>query len=563
MDFHNIEEIKNIVSTIPFIDVLEDFNQSETFLKGKVSVKNLKGLNENLTFEVQIFPHYPLKSHDSEGIKFINKDLIPYNHVMGDGSICIHTLHSPKLKQKLLADFESLKVWIEKYYIHKDKDSHYEHIIIDEQPFDEIYYSYQFTDVDYSFSKGEFGKVDLIHLSNGIYKKKTIFNFLIKSFHLLKKPIKINSKWSKYYMNFEAKNIGLFVFLEDVPAYHNRFSFTNWLELENYIPTDFLQYLYDFKKINKKQKNTFFPIFFGYKTVENEIHWISTHVKTTEIPIRGIPVIDSKNVKLKGQWESKIIDQNINWAITKNSSYKYLFGRGTFCDKITNAKILIIGVGAIGSMVAKTLVKCGAKNLNIVDYDVKEPENVCRSEYNFSNGLYDKTFELIKTLQENSPFVNVNFYNNNEYFESFIKTFHKDKEAKKEYEKSLNQFDIVFNCSTDSDLMFVLDQLKLSTDLINLSITNHAKDLVCAFYPKLYNYVQNQFINILDNDVEDLYNPTGCWSPTFKASYNDISLLVQYALKEINRIYLESKPKDNFTLSINSDSNNDIKFTQY
>lgn len=563
MDFHNIEEINNVVSTIPFIDVLKEFKQVGIFLEGKISVKNLKGLNENLNFDIQIFPQYPLKSHDSEAIKFINKDLIPYNHVMGDGSICIHTLHSPKLKQKLLADFESLKSWIEKYYINKDKDSNYEHIIINEQPFDDIYYSYQFTNVDYSFLKGEFGKVDLIPLSNGIYKKKSISNFLIKSFQLFKNPIKINSKWSDYYMNFEATNIGLFIFIEDVPALHNRFAFSNWLELENYIPTDFLQFLYDFQKRNKKDKKTFLPIFFGYKTVENEIHWISTHVKTTEIPIIGVPVIDSKGVKLKGQWESKLIAQKINWAITRNSSYKYLFGRGTFCGKITNAKILIIGVGAIGSMVAKTLVKSGAKNISIVDYDVKEPENVCRSEYSFSNGLYDKTFELIKILQENSPFVDVKFHNNNEYFESFIKAFHKDKESQKEYEESLNQFDIVFNCSTDSDLMFVLDQLKLSTDLINLSITNHAKDLVCAFYPNIYNYVQNQFINILDNDVDDLYNPTGCWSPTFKASYNDISLLTQYALKEINRKYEENKPKDNFTLSINSGNNTNIKFTQY
>jgi len=563
MDFHNIEEINKIVSTIPFIDVLEDFKQAGIFLEARISVKNLKGLNENLNFDIQIFPQYPLKSHDSEALKFINRDLISYNHVMGDGSICIHTLHSPKLKQKLLADFESLKAWIEKYYINKNNDSHYEHIIINEQPFDDIYYSYQFTKVDYSFKKGEFGKVDLIPLSNGVYKKKTICNFLIKSFQSVKNSIKINSKWSDYYMNFEVKNLGFFIFLEDVPASHNRFAFSNWSELENYIPTDFLQFLHDFKKRNKKPKNTFLPIFFGYKTVKNEIHWISTLVKINEMPIAGSPILDSNGIKLKGQWKSELIDQKINWTITRNSSYKYLFGRGTFCDKITNAKILIIGVGAIGSMVAKTLVKCGAKNINIVEYDVKEPENVCRSEYSFSSGLYDKTFELIKTLHENSPFVNVKFHNNDEYFESFIKALHKDKESQKNYEESLNQFDIIFNCSTDNDLIFVLDQLKLSTDLINLSITNHAKDLVCAFYPNIYKYVQNQFINILDNDVEDLYNPTGCWSPTFKASYNDINLLTQYALKEINRKYDENKPKENFTLSINSENNSNIKFTQY
>ena len=38
-------------------------------------------------------------------------------------------------------------------------------------------------------------------------------------------------------------------------------------------------------------------------------------------------------------------------------------------------KILIIGVGAIGSMVAKTLAKGGCRHIDIVDYDVKEPSS--------------------------------------------------------------------------------------------------------------------------------------------------------------------------------------------
>lgn len=563
MDFHDVREINKIVSEITFINLLEEFKQIGIFSEGKILIKNIEGLNDNLEFDVIISPQYPLKSHDSEAIKFINKDLISYNHVMGDGAICIHTLHSPKLKQKLLADFESLKAWIKKYYINKGKDSHYEHIIMNEQPFDDIYRSYQFTEVDYSFFKGEFGQVELIPLNNGIYKKKIISNFLIKSFHSFNKTAIINCKWSDYYLNLKVENIGVFLFLKDTPALYKRFAFSNWLELESFIPTDFLKFLYDFQKGNKKHKNAFLPIFFGYNTIENEIHWISTLIKLNDLPTKGVPVKDNNGVKIRNQWKSKLINKKIDWAITRNSSYKYLFGRGTFCNQINNAKILIIGVGAIGSIVAKTLVKCGAKDLSIVDYDVKEPENVCRSEYNFSNGLYDKTFELIKILQENSPFVNVKFHNNNEYFESFIKVFHKDKESQREYEESLNKFDLIFNCSADSDLMYVLDQLNLNTDLINLSITNHAKDLVCAFYPNIYNFVQNQFINVLENDVDDLYNPTGCWSPTFKASYNDIDLLVQYALKDLNVKYKENKPKDNFTLSTNSNSNFYIKLTQY
>src|SRR5690606_18158737 len=147
---------------------------------------------------------------------------------MEDGAICIHTLHSPNLKQKLYADFESLKDWVIKYYINKENDTHYEHIIINEQTFNDVYYSYQFTDVENSFTKGDFGQVELIHLSNGIYKEKRISNYLIKSFQSYNPRKKRECNWSDYYLKLNTTNSGLFIFLKEVPALHNRFAFTNW-----------------------------------------------------------------------------------------------------------------------------------------------------------------------------------------------------------------------------------------------------------------------------------------------------------------------------------------------
>ncbi|MGV4438761.1 ThiF family adenylyltransferase [Ornithobacterium rhinotracheale] len=561
MGFHNIEDINRVITKIHFVKIIDEFSKDGDIIRGKVLLQHIEGLNNNLEFEVVIYPQYPFKHNESETIKFVNKDLVHYNHVMKNGEICIHTLHSSKLKQKLIADFESLRAWVEKYYINKENDSHYEHIVIEEQPFEGVYYSYQFTDVEYFFTKGEFGVINLIPFSTGIYKGKGILNSLVKSFLPYTKGISIDSKWNNFYMNLEAKHYGLFLFLGDVPALYNRFAFSNWLEFKNCIPKEFLDLLNKHRLKSKKNKSTLLPIFFGYNIPNGKIHWISAIVKLNDMPIKAVPVKNDKGIKIKGKWEGQLLNKKITWAITRNSSYEYLFGRGTFCDKITNAKILIIGVGAIGSIVAKTLVKCGAKNINLVDYDLKEPENICRSEYEFINGFCDKTDELVKILNETSPFVKVK-YANEEYF-SYIKALYKLRKVKSNYENFLNNYDIVFNCSADSDLMYVLDDLELNTDLINLSITNHAKDLVCAFYPNIYRFVQTQFISILDNDVDDLYNPTGCWSPTFKASYNDINLLVQYALKQINFIYQENKPKNNFTLSTTFENNLEIKLTRY
>jgi len=209
-------------------------------------------------------------------------------------------------------------------------------------------------------------------------------------------------------------------------------------------------------------------------------------------------------------------------------------------------------------MVAKTLVKGGCKYIDVVDYDVKEPENVCRSEYLFSTGLTDKTDELMMMMITNSPFVETNLINNR-YFEN-IKSFSNDETSKKKIAKSINNYDIVFDCTTDDDLMYILNNIVIKSDIINLSITNHANELVGAFYPNQYNFITKQFNEILNNDTSDLYEPTGCWSPTFKASYNDINSLVQFALKHINRIYKNGKMKNNFI--INQDSNT-IKIQEF
>ncbi|MFK2394930.1 ThiF family adenylyltransferase [Bacteroides fragilis] len=84
-----------------------------------------------------------------------------------------------------------------------------------------------------------------------------------------------------------------------------------------------------------------------------------------------------------------------------------MFGRGAFCETFTKKKILVIGVGAIGSMFAKTLVKCGCTNISLLDYDLKKPENICRSEYTFLTGVTDKVTELSAELSAISPYVEI------------------------------------------------------------------------------------------------------------------------------------------------------------
>jgi hypothetical protein len=540
----DINDIRRYITKIPFVKQIYNIEQGDFLINGKVEIA-FEGLVNSLNIEFEIAPQYPLKSYDSESITFRNKELISYNHVMDAGNICIHTSHSTDLEKKLYIDFESLKNWITKYYINKDKDTEYEHIIIKENTVNDQFYGYCFTDCETTFIKDEFGDVNLSYLNAGFYKGKTILNFIVQGFIPINKNVK-KCQWSNNYQNRIVSTTGFYYFIEETPAILNKFGFSQWIELGKLIQPDFLNKLHNFEKQQlNKSNNHIIPLFMGYRINDNEIHWQVALLELGKFPLIGVPQ-KINNVKT-GIWNSELTDEKITWGLSRDTSYKYFFGRGAFDEKLTNSKILIIGVGAIGSMIATTLTRGGCRYIDFVDYDVKEPENVCRSEYAFSSGITNKTDELTNILIDISPFVNIKPLNN-KYFETLIKTFHSDNKYREKFVNDLNYFDLILDCSTDNDLMFVLNSLDLKTDLVNISITNHAKELVCAFHPNIYRFVNNQFSNILKNDVEDLYNPTGCWNPTFKASYNDINVLVQLALRHINHLYKENRIKNNFVI---------------
>lgn len=553
----NINMIKDTISSLEFVQRLYDIEEYDSYIKGKVEIL-FQELEEDLEFEFIIYTQYPFKERDNESIKFYNKKLIPYNHVMEDGSICIHTSHSTNIEKKLCIDFQSLKYWIEKYYINKNDDLNYEHIIVNNVAINDRYTSFLFTEINTSLAKGDYGEVLLIKLNDSIYKNRTNENFLAKSFRFNKKEI--ISQLSEAYCDRQYNAKGLFYFAKDHPARLKKFIFTNWIEFKDLFSQEFLNYLHDFRtRVKKKSKITHIPLFIGYEIPTDEIYWQVAILNIDKFPIKGDFL---KLPNQKKQWNTVILEQEIQWALSRDISYKYFFGRGALCNRIVDSKILIIGIGAIGSIMAKTLTRSGCKHIDIADFDVKEVENVCRSEYFFEYGLSDKTMELQSILNAISPFINVNIIKE-DYFQWILKSYYNDRNARENLINNINQYSIVIDCTTDNDLMYILDSLELNCEIINLSITNHAENLVCAFYPNIYNFVKKQFTELLNNDTTNLYEPTGCWNPTFKASYNDINLLVQMALNHINHVFSSDKEKRNFVIGAEGNDISILKVKEY
>ncbi len=335
--------ISTTIESIPNIKIISPLRKDFENILGRILLQH-SGVE--LEFDLEIKPPYPLQFHETETIQFLNPNLIETNHVNRDGSICIHTYHCSELRQKLLWDFNSLKEWIDNYYIAKSKDAHYEHIVVSEHQ-EEILSSYLFTEVSHNFSKNSFGYFVYSPQSLGHEGQKERHTFLIHSFHVGKTQQLCS--WSKLYNQQRNFHNGIYVYIEIPPVKHKRFAVESCSELEPFVSQEFLKFLYDINKNGtlKKKGIKKIPLLIGYKIPTEEIHWQCATIDTDNFP--------NESVRLENGYGGQFKEMPINWSSTKNCSYKYFFGKGKFSDKITQKKILIIGIGAVGSIVATTL----------------------------------------------------------------------------------------------------------------------------------------------------------------------------------------------------------------
>ena len=206
------KDLLDTISSISYASNLRDLNFDKNLVSFNIDLC-FEGLTEIITFDVTINSQYPFKFSGSETIIFRNINLIEYSHVMSDGSVCFHNQHCIDFRQKLIQDFDAIKNWITKYIVKEEKDSHYEHLIVNNGAFEGSHYSYQFTDVKESFKKGEFGIVSLKPLIGSPYYQSRISNYLVQSFtDSLSFAIK-NCDWNSHYIDSNQSEQGLYVFI--------------------------------------------------------------------------------------------------------------------------------------------------------------------------------------------------------------------------------------------------------------------------------------------------------------------------------------------------------------
>ena len=540
-----VDRIKELISNVERIGLIDGFTTDKTgALLGKISVDAGLGLPQ-LLWDVKVSPYYPFKVMGIEPIHFTNKELLPYSHIMQAGNLCMHPAEYEDADNQFIHDLEQLKEWVDKYYINREKDNHYEHLVVNHYPIREEYYTFAFTGVEDKFKKMDYGLVHYASLLEGVKNDQTVNNFIVQKFLSYEQvrrkelPCKINQT----YQNLTSRE-GVFCILSDAPSIYDKFILEDYESIKRLFSQEQKNFIYKFVQA-KRATYRYFPLFCGYEIPSGEVHWQVMMLFMDNLPIEAVRLDTGKN-KI---WCTEFTPGKILWAETNDISYKYFFGRGAMPEDLANKKTLILGVGAIGSIVAETFTRCGAKFITLYDIDNKEPGNVCRSAYQFSTGICEKTAELEKILSHISPHVECRRLKPEvDYFIKLYAATHKDISR---ISNLFNEYDIVFDCTTDNQLMQVIDSIGTHAQVINMSITNYAQELVCTFSPNIKETVSLVYTMLGKDSDKDLYNPTGCWSPTFKASYNDISSKVQYALKHIVKMLCSIEPMSSFYITEN------------
>ena len=536
------DKIKELIGTLSGVILVDDFTIDEAgLLKGRIAVATGQD-NTDLEWNVEISPTYPFKVMGSEPIYFQNKNLLDYPHIMQGGNLCMHPAEYENAESQFVNDLKQLKEWIDKYYVKEEKDVHYEHLVVNHYPIHKKYYTFCFAEIQEDFAEGDYGIVHYATLPTGQKNDCQVSNYVVQRFvSYLKTKKVLPCKISNFYQELRSCT-GVYCLLNNIPSVYNKFIVEEYDSIRGLFSQSQKNYIHSFV-VSHGDKYDFFPLFCGYKIPSGGVYWQAMLIFMEDLPIEPVRVGIGKN----RVWLTDFKRGQIQWAETVDISYKYFFGRGAMPEELANKKMLIMGVGTIGSIIAETLTRCGAKNISLYDIDNKEPGNVCRSSYPFYTGITEKTLDMGSLLRQISPHVECTSLK--PIVDLVIKSYAVEHEDKSALAGFFDEFDVIFDCTTDNQLMRVMDSVGAKAQLVNLSITNHAQDLICAFSPNVTETVLLIY-DLLKRDTEtDMYNPTGCWNPTFKASYNDIECKVQIALKHIIKMLSRLEPLSNFYIT--------------
>lgn len=289
-----------------------------------------------------------------------------------------------------------------------------------------------------------------------------------------------------------------------------------------------------------------------------EFHFFALGIKETE-SIKWLIYYTNRNV---GQYEQisfdlglrelrlkKLVSHPLCLQSPQIIENKQFFGRGVLSERLQGKKIALVGLGALGSIVAESLARSGVTVLGLWDNDIVEPGNICRSTYQLPNLGESKVDALKKKILSINPFIKAKEIKDNGYWYQ-----HDDNVNVFTYEggsfygninysnqedsiKQIKDYDLIIDCTGSNELLHFISYAIPETDVVSLCITNHSSNLLCISSKDGNPFeLRKVYLSRIEQDTKNFYlEGSGCYSPTFIATNSDIASLLNLFVRELNQ----------------------------
>jgi hypothetical protein len=227
-------------------------------------------------------------------------------------------------------------------------------------------------------------------------------------------------------------------------------------------------------------------------------------------------------------------DKAIRWIKTENWSRHQLTRRGSVEETLCASNIVIIGCGAVGSILAEQLARLGVYKATVIDSGIIDAGNMSRHVLTITDVSNNKAEELAKRLNSIFPFMNVNFENEN--IQDIIS-------SRPDF---FNPFDLVIDATGDDQALKCMSSTLsiLDKSFVSVSTGYKASKLFCFIRKGIHHdSIFESFGKVCspwlmaDNEMsessEEVVDGIGCWHPLFPARLDDIQMLIGASVKVI------------------------------
>jgi len=230
--------------------------------------------------------------------------------------------------------------------------------------------------------------------------------------------------------------------------------------------------------------------------------------------------------------EQPLSQEPIRWVRTQNWAADQLRTRGEAANDIRSKKVLIIGAGSLGSMIAENLMRIGVVSQGILDADILQTGNLSRHALTMTSVGHNKASALVQHLNRILPDASAR---------PFSCAFPPESEVAK---CSLRQYDVIIDCTGDDGVLKALAAFDWQSEkiFISLAMTWRAEGLF-AFAASETTFpvkdASSRFNASASPDIEmdeARIEGTGCWHPVFPARADDVQLWAAVGTKFICRV---------------------------